>query len=158
MLLPDLMDPVSFGSPGPSPLESIAELRGLSVFPDPGILDRSDLKDRVESLVSVLAKEGYCCRSPGPELGLLPGAAPPSFELWLPILPELSVDNGRESIRSGLREIGLWSPYEPRVRRCTRLRPREVVVLTLKSTPVLGRVEESVENEEEDRRGRSRTR
>lgn len=107
LLLPDLMDPVSFGSPGPSPLESIAELRGLSVLLEPGILDRKDLKDRVESLVSDLEKEGYCCRSPGPDAPLL-WDPPPSFELPLPIIPGLNVYSSRVWIGSGVREIGLW--------------------------------------------------
>ncbi len=42
----------------PSPLVRTVELRGLSVLPDPGILDRRARKDRDESLVSDLLKEG----------------------------------------------------------------------------------------------------
>lgn len=41
-----------------SPLDIIAELRGLSVFPPPGILDRRFLNERVESLVSDFPNEG----------------------------------------------------------------------------------------------------
>ena len=55
----DLIDPASDFSYGPSPLARRVELRGLSVFPlEPGILDRNDRKDRVESLVSDLWNEG----------------------------------------------------------------------------------------------------
>jgi hypothetical protein len=36
----------------------MAELLGLSVLPEPGILDRSERNDRDESLVSDLLKEG----------------------------------------------------------------------------------------------------
>jgi len=41
-----------------SPLESIVELLGLSVLLDPGILDRRERKEREESLVSDLLKDG----------------------------------------------------------------------------------------------------
>lgn len=68
--LPDLM--VSVSDLSPSPLDSRAEVRGLSLFPDPGILDLRALKDLVESLVSDLLKEGSDCRlsAPAELLGL----------------------------------------------------------------------------------------
>lgn len=56
-LLPDLLDLSVSESVSPSPLESRAEFRGLSVL-DPGILDRSVLKDRADSLVSDFEKDG----------------------------------------------------------------------------------------------------
>ena len=64
-LLPDRTDAASrVFSPLESPLESNAELLGLSVFIDlllllPGILDRSERKDREESLVSDRLIDGY---------------------------------------------------------------------------------------------------
>ena len=56
-LLPDFTEAASDFSCG-SPFARMAELRGLSVLPEPGILDRSDRKDRDDSLVSDLLKEG----------------------------------------------------------------------------------------------------
>lgn len=80
--LPDLM--VSLSDLSPSPLDSRAELRGLSLFPEPGILDRRALKDLVESLVSDLLKEGRDWRPSGPAelVGL---DVLPSLDGWLPI-------------------------------------------------------------------------
>lgn len=83
VLLPDLLVLMVSVSVSPSPLESKAEFLGLSVF-DPGILDRSALKDRAESLVSDLAKEGKDWKVSGPlELGpaeLVGLEALPSFD------------------------------------------------------------------------------
>ena len=58
--LPDLTDATSdlSADASPFPLDMMVEFRGLSVFPVPGILDRSDRKDREDSLVSDLLKEG----------------------------------------------------------------------------------------------------
>lgn len=64
--LADLLDlSVSESDLSPSPLDSNAEFRGLSVLV-PGILDRSVLKDLADSLVSDLLKEGRDCRASGP--------------------------------------------------------------------------------------------
>lgn len=87
-LLPDFTDAISDFS---SPLEINCEFRGLSVFPPPGILDRRDLKDRLESLVSDLLKDGYDWRpsdprSETPEPPDLVGFRPPSVEFWLPMV------------------------------------------------------------------------
>ena len=61
LLFPDVVDAASCLSAFESPLPDIESL-GLSVLSDfellPGIFDRSDLKDRVESLVSDLENEG----------------------------------------------------------------------------------------------------
>jgi hypothetical protein len=75
-LFPDLTDAASTGfSVGDSPLARLEEPRGLSVLLLPGILERSERRDRDDSLVSDLLKEGYDCRGPsGPE------PLPPSFE------------------------------------------------------------------------------
>jgi hypothetical protein len=56
-LFPDLTEAASDFS-GASPFASIAEPRGLSVLAEPGILERRERKDRDESLVSDLLKEG----------------------------------------------------------------------------------------------------
>jgi hypothetical protein len=56
-LFPDLTEATSAFS-GVSPFVSMAELLGLSVLPEPGILDRSERNDRDESRVSDLLKEG----------------------------------------------------------------------------------------------------
>jgi hypothetical protein len=85
-LLPDLTEAASDFS-GVSPLVSMAELLGLSVFPEPGILERRERNERDESLVSVLLKEGYDCSTSSP----LPEAledAPASLELWLPMVSQ----------------------------------------------------------------------
>jgi hypothetical protein len=72
-LLPDLTDAASLESP----LENAVEFLGLSLLLLPGILDLSERKDRTDSLVSDLLKEGYDCKSPE----LLFGKEPPSLEL-----------------------------------------------------------------------------
>jgi hypothetical protein len=56
-VFPDFTEAASDLS-GRSTLASIVEFRGLSVFPDPGILDRRDRNDRDDSFVSDLLKEG----------------------------------------------------------------------------------------------------
>ena len=58
--LPDLTEATSdlSAEASPFPLEMMVEFRGLSVFPVPGILDRRDRKEREDSLVSDLLKEG----------------------------------------------------------------------------------------------------
>lgn len=86
LALPDLMELASDRSTDASVLLRIAEDRGLSFFPLPGILDRSALNDRVESFVSDRLKEGYDCRPSGPDD--LEDAPPLSFEPWFPMLPE----------------------------------------------------------------------
>lgn len=63
-LLPDLTEAESDFST--SPLDSRAEFRGLSVLPEPGILDRKVLKDLDESLVSDLLNEGSELMPSGP--------------------------------------------------------------------------------------------
>lgn len=68
-----------------SPFGWSVEFLGLSVFEPPGILDRSALKDREESLVSDLLKDGYDCRLPSPEAEPL-GEEPPSLEAELPMV------------------------------------------------------------------------
>jgi hypothetical protein len=100
-LLPDLTDAAS-----PSPLDRMAEFLGLSAaLLEPGILDRRGfLKDRRDSFVSDLLKEGYACsESPGPD-DLEP--EPESLELELPMVRmwqkgfqrELSIkNNGKET-------------------------------------------------------------
>lgn len=83
---PDRLDLiVSLSDLSISPLGSSAEFRGLSFFPEPGILDRRALKDLVESLVSDLLKDGKDCRPSGPA-ELLGRDAPPSLDGWLPIV------------------------------------------------------------------------
>lgn len=84
----DLIDAASDRSTGESPLR-MAEERGLSLLPDPGILERSDRNERVESFVSERLKEGYDCIS-GPDD--LEDEPPPllSLEPWLPILPKVA--------------------------------------------------------------------
>jgi hypothetical protein len=57
LLLPDLMEAASDLSRLVSAERPDVEVRGLSVLV-PGIFDRSELKDRVEPLVSDLLKEG----------------------------------------------------------------------------------------------------
>jgi hypothetical protein len=57
-LLPDLTDDATSGFSGASPLVRMAELLGLSVLPEPGILERKERNERDESRVSVLLKEG----------------------------------------------------------------------------------------------------
>jgi len=57
-LLDDLTEAASDFSAVGSPLASMAELLGLSVLLDPGILERNDRKDRDESLVSERLKDG----------------------------------------------------------------------------------------------------
>ena len=84
-LLPDLTDAASACS-APSPFASIAEPLGLSVLPEPGILERRERKERDESLVSDLLKEGYDCKPPSPFPTALEGAAPASLEDWLPMV------------------------------------------------------------------------
>jgi len=86
-LRPDLTDAASdfstAAAAAASPLDSKVEFLGLSVFPPPGILDRKERNERVESLVSDLLKLGYDCRlSPGPPP---PPLEPPSLEVWFPI-------------------------------------------------------------------------
>lgn len=66
---------VSESDLSPSPLESSAELRGLSFLAEPGILERKVLNDLVESLVSDLLKDGSDCRPSGP--ATLPGLEEP---------------------------------------------------------------------------------
>jgi len=56
--LPDFTEAASNFS-GKSPFASIAEFRGLSVLPEPGIFDRRDRNERDESLVSDLLNDGY---------------------------------------------------------------------------------------------------
>jgi len=88
-LFPDFTDAASDFS-GASPLESIVEFLGLSVFPEPGILDRRERKERDESLVSDLLKEGYDCNGSEGLRSLLPvdfeDPAPASLDAWLPIV------------------------------------------------------------------------
>lgn len=82
--LPDLEDlSVSESDLSPSPLDSRAEFRGLSVLL-PGILDRRVLKDLADSLVSDLLKDGKDCSASGPP-ALVGLEALPSFDGWLPI-------------------------------------------------------------------------
>lgn len=57
-LFPDLTEAASDFSPEASPFDRMAEFRGLSVFPLPGILDRRERKERDESFVSDLLKDG----------------------------------------------------------------------------------------------------
>jgi len=63
----------------------IVELRGLSVLLDPGILDRSDRRDREDSFVSDLLKDGYDCRFSGTPVDL-EDPAPESLDGWLPMI------------------------------------------------------------------------
>lgn len=56
-LFPEVTEAASDLSTG-SPLESMAEFLGLSVLPEPGILDLSERKDREDSLVSDLLNDG----------------------------------------------------------------------------------------------------
>lgn len=79
-LLPDRTEAAS----PVSPLATM-EFLGLSVLPLPGILDRNPRKDRVESLVSDLLKEGYDWRA-SPEPAPFLEEEPPSLEVWLPIV------------------------------------------------------------------------
>lgn len=55
---PDLMELASDRSSDESPLPIMEDDRGLSFLPLPGILDRSVLKDRVDSLVSDRLNDG----------------------------------------------------------------------------------------------------
>lgn len=57
-LFPDVTEAASDLSTASVPLDSMAEFLGLSVFPEPGILDLSDRNDREESLVSDLLNDG----------------------------------------------------------------------------------------------------
>lgn len=83
-LFPDLTEPESDFST--SPLDRRVEFRGLSVLPEPGILERKVLKDLVESLVSDLLKEGSDWIPSGP--AELLGLEVPLLSLdgWLPIV------------------------------------------------------------------------
>jgi hypothetical protein len=56
-LRPDLTDPASDFS-SVSPFARIAEPLGLSVLPEPGILERRERNEREDSLVSDLLKDG----------------------------------------------------------------------------------------------------
>lgn len=70
-------------------MESMAEFLGLSVLPEPGILDRRERKERDESLVSDLLKEGYDCKpSAGPFPEDLEDPPPASLDAWLPIVSQ----------------------------------------------------------------------
>jgi hypothetical protein len=84
LLLPDLTEAVSAASP----LASTAELLGLSVLPEPGILERKERNDREDSLVSDLLKEGYDCSASSPFPAALADAALASLEAWLPMVPQ----------------------------------------------------------------------
>lgn len=75
-LFPDFTEATSDLS-GISPFK-IVEFRGLSVFPEPGILDRRDRKDREDSFVSDLLKEGYDCKPSGPPRSPAPLALDPT--------------------------------------------------------------------------------
>lgn len=87
LLRADLLDLiVSLSDLSPSPFDSKAEVRGLSVFPEPGILDRKVLKDLVESLVSDLLKEGRDGRPSGPAALFGREVLLPSLDGWLPIV------------------------------------------------------------------------
>ena len=57
-LLEDLTEAASDFSLAASPLERMAELLGLSVLLEPGILERSERKERDDSLVSERLKDG----------------------------------------------------------------------------------------------------
>lgn len=85
-LRPDFTEAASDFS---SPFDRMVEFRGLSVFPEPGILDRRVLNERDDSLVSDLLKEGYDCKpSPRSPPGPAPDLEdePPSFEFWFPMI------------------------------------------------------------------------
>lgn len=84
LLRPDRTDATSDLSTSVSPLERIVEFRGLSVFPLPGILDRSALNERDDSFVSDFPKEGYDWRPSGRSVAAVavaePFGPPLSFE------------------------------------------------------------------------------
>jgi hypothetical protein len=85
-LRPDFTEAASAALSVESPFEGrTVEFLGLSVFPLPGILERRERKDREDSLVSDLLKDGYDCRGASLE-PLPPFCEPLSFELWLPIV------------------------------------------------------------------------
>lgn len=70
-LRPDLTDAASAVLSPESPFDRMAEVRGLSSLPLPGILDRRERNDRDDSFVSDLLNDGYFCRlspteAPGP--------------------------------------------------------------------------------------------
>lgn len=87
LLRPDRTDATSDLSTRVSPLERTVELRGLSVFPPPGILDRSALKERDDSFVSDFPREGYDWRPSVAAVAPAEPLEPPlSFEFWFPII------------------------------------------------------------------------
>lgn len=71
-----------------SPLSAEVEPRGLSADLPPGILVRKEfLKERMDSLVSVLLNEGYESNvGPGPVGVCEPDVLLPSLDGWLPII------------------------------------------------------------------------
>lgn len=129
VLLPDLLDLSVSVSVSPSPLESRAEFRGLSVFA-PGIFDRRVLKDRADSLVSDFEKDGKDWRASGPP-ELVGREALPSLDGWLPIA---SVCVAQKAGKFALVAVGGQAKRRARGRcvvdvddpteafRCTRLR------------------------------------
>jgi hypothetical protein len=109
-LRPDLTEAASDLS-GTSPLDKMAELLGLSVLPEPGILERRERKERDESLVSDLLKEGYDCRTSSLLPAGLEDAAPASLELWLPMVSQCQreLNSGMEKGLDGVRVSGCGS-------------------------------------------------
>lgn len=93
-----------------SPLAKMVEFLGLSVLPLPGILDRRERKDRDESLVSDLLKDGYDWRggSTAPaEPELLEPEPPLSLEFWLPIVPDPRVTQARRVSQMSRGGVGV---------------------------------------------------
>jgi hypothetical protein len=111
-LFPDLTEAASDLS-GTSLLDSMAELLGLSVLPEPGILERSERNERDESLVSDRLKEGYDCKTSSLLAAGLEDAAPASLELWLPMVSQCQrgSNSGMEKVKGldGVRVSGCGS-------------------------------------------------
>jgi len=84
-LPPDLSGATSAFSFASVPFARTVEVLGLSVLPEPGILERRDRKDLDDSLVSVLLNDGYDWKPSGPDLSPVPLEAPESLDDWLPM-------------------------------------------------------------------------
>jgi hypothetical protein len=97
LLLPDFTEAASDFSGG-STLANTAEVLGLSVLLEPGILERRARKERDDSLVSDLLNEGYDCSVSS--AAALDEAAPASLEFWLPIVSHCDRERSSDSEKS----------------------------------------------------------
>lgn len=148
-LRPDRTEAASFlaVSFGVSPLDRIAELLGLSVLPLPGILDRRERNDRVESLVSDLLKEGYDWSGASTALAEpldpepLDPEPPLSLEFWLPIVP--SAESPCHSSATIVSNVAWWRGSLEGAQRPTSCykHPQVVVNNRWLHVYVLGRME-----------------